>query len=96
MAHHRAHHRNADIRQFKGVTVYDWESEPADERPTVFGASTGFDGQSSLFDASTLERRRRARRRSRRRGGLALWLPVVMVLGLSSALLYAAARVLHH
>lgn len=93
-----AKHRAPAVRQFKGETVYDWETEPADERPTVFGASTGFDGHSSLFDASTLERQRRARRRSRgrARASRGLWLPVLVVLSLSSALMYAAARVLHH
>ncbi|MEW6707921.1 MAG: hypothetical protein AB1430_24000 [Pseudomonadota bacterium] len=89
--------RTSDIRRFKGETVYDWESEPADERPTEFGASTGFSTYSGYFHTtadSSLERRRRAARRYRRKGSGGLVLGVVVVMAVVTGLLYVASKVL--
>jgi len=50
---------------FKSTQVFDWASEPADERPTDFGSSTGFSGLSgygALQPAPTSVRRRRQHR----------------------------------
>ena len=80
-------HRSSAVRQFKGETVYDWESEPAEERPTGFDASTTFAAStlsSSGFHStstynSTLEARRRVAR-YRRRGSISVWLMAGLVL----------------
>jgi hypothetical protein len=34
---------------FKETQIYDWESEPADERPSEFGHSTGYGPSSTLM-----------------------------------------------
>ncbi len=89
--------QSSPVRRFKGETVYDWESEPADERPTEFGASTGFSSYSGYFHStqdSALERRRRMARRHRRKGSGGLVLGLVVTLALVSGVLYVASRVL--
>lgn len=85
------------IRRFKGETVYDWESEPADERPTEFGASTGFSTHSGFFHStvdSSLERRRRMARRYKRKGSGGLVTGLVVVMAVVTGVLYLASRVL--
>jgi hypothetical protein len=87
----------SSVRRFKGETVYDWESEPADERPTEFGASTGFSSYSGYFHStldSELERRRRMARRYRRKGSGGLVLGLTVVMAVVTAALYLASRVL--
>jgi hypothetical protein len=82
----------SSVRQFKGVAIYDWESEPAEERPTGFDASTSFSSStltSSGFAPtsayhSTLEARRRAAR-YRRRGSISVWLLACLVLAAATA-----------
>lgn len=50
---------------FKSTQVFDWAAEPADERPTDFGRSTGFSVMSdyaALQPAPMSVRRRRQHR----------------------------------
>ena len=85
------------VRRFKGETVYDWESEPADERPTEFGASTGFSTYSGYFHStadSSLERRRRMARRYKRKGSGGLVIGLAVVMAAVTGVLYIASRVL--
>jgi hypothetical protein len=44
---------------FKGTQTYGWDSEPAEERPSEFGHSTGYGSISRTFGRSP--RRSRAR-----------------------------------
>lgn len=72
---------------FKPTQVFDWASEPADERPTDFGRSTGFStvsGFATLHEVPASARRRA----QQRRGMLRFVFSTTLVLGLSvSALL---------
>lgn len=54
---------------FKSTQVFDWASEPADERPTDFGRSTGYSALSG-FGALHEARTPSARRRQQHRNGL--------------------------
>ena len=86
------HQQLSPVCRSKGVAVYDWESEPAEERPTGFDASTSFSSStlsSSGFAPtsahhSTLEARRRAAR-YRRRGSISVWLLACLVLAAVTA-----------
>ena len=66
---------------FKSTQVFDWASEPADERPTDFGRSTGF---SVMSDYSALQPAPMSvRRRRQHRAGMAkLAIAAVMTLGM--------------
>ena len=94
----------SEIRKFKGETVFDWESEPSDERPTEFGSSTQFSstgyshltGYSQLSGYSTLESERRAsrpRRRVKRRGSV--WVPATLVFAFAVLGLIGLVHYLH-
>lgn len=68
---------------FKSTQVFDWASEPADERPTDFGRSTGYSalsGYGALQEARTPSARRR---REHRNGVLKLALAGAAILGVS-------------
>lgn len=63
-------HQDA-VRVYKGVTVFDWDHEPTDMRPSAFAESTQYDAvwaPSTQTRTSMLERRRP--RPPRKRGGL--------------------------
>lgn len=63
-------HQDA-VRVYKGVTVFDWDHEPSDMRPSAFAESTQYGNvwaPSTQTRASTLEHRRARPRR--KRGGL--------------------------
>lgn len=62
---------------FKHTQVFDWEAEPAPERPSEFPASTGF---STLTSGYALPPSRRYRRRSSA-GAWVTWLLAAAVLG---------------
>jgi hypothetical protein len=69
---------------FKATQVFDWASEPADERPTDFGRSTGYSllsGYGALQENSGSAHRRHQRPRSS--GVVRLALTATLVLGLS-------------
>lgn len=87
--------QDSSVRRFKGETVYDWSSEPADERPTEFGSSTGY-SQLSGFSHSTLNSSlefQRARRRARSSSRY-LWVVAGLVLAAVTTSVMALAKVL--
>ena len=55
-------HRNQP--RFKNTQVFDWESEPHDERPSEFAQSTGYSALSGLYVPE------QSRPRRRRQGGV--------------------------
>ncbi|MEO8153243.1 MAG: hypothetical protein ABI605_09265 [Rhizobacter sp.] len=55
---------------FKTTQIFDWESEPTDERPTDFSGSTGFSALSGYYVAPEAHIARQ-RRQQRHRIGLA-------------------------
>ncbi len=78
---------------FKSTQIFDWDSEPVDERPTDFGSSTGFSthsGYQTMRDVPASARRRR----EHRSGMIKLLASVAFILGLSSAGLMVMARYL--
>lgn len=78
-------HQDA-VRVYKGVTVFDWDHEPTDMRPSAFVESTQYDAvwaPSTQTRASMLESRRP--RPPRKRGGLGT-LGVVGVLAVATLL----------
>lgn len=84
------------LPDFKPTQVFDWASEPADERPTGFGHSTGFSTGYSLSNFAGLhEPPPSARRRREHRRGLAkLLVSAVLVLGASTTALITMAHYL--
>ncbi len=65
------------LRKFKGVTVIDWDTEPAEERPSQFADSTLY---ADLLGAPATRGRGK-----RQRGGLgAAWLALAIVLGVGT------------
>lgn len=73
---------------FKPTQVFDWDHEPADERPTDFGRSTGY---SSLSGFGSLQQvSGHAHRRHQVQGASMAKLMAVtcLVLGLSVSALY--------
>lgn len=81
-------------RDFKPTQVFDWESEPADERPTDFGRSTGFSSLSG-YGALPNPRPQTRRHRGHGEGMFKLALSAVFLLGLCSVALYKMAHLLH-
>jgi hypothetical protein len=78
---------------FKSTQIFDWDSEPADERPTDFGRSTGF----STLNGYLVEppsRAARRRRRDYRNGMIKLLVVSTLILGISIAAMYQMARFL--
>ena len=72
------------MRVYKGVTVFDWDHEPTDMRPSAFVESTQYDAvwaPSTQTRVSMLESRRP--RPPRKRGGLGT-LGVVSVLAVAT------------
>lgn len=66
--------------RYKDTQVFDWESEPHDERPSEFAQSTGYQLHSGFYVAPVTSSRRR-----RGGSGLVLWLMVGGALGLGLA-----------
>ena len=79
---------------FKSTQVFDWESEPADERPTDFGQSTNF---SALSGYSTLSEPRPVSRRQRehRLGLMKLAGVGVVILSVCMVVVSQMAHLLH-
>ena len=65
--------------QFKESQLYDWESEPVDERPSEFMPSTGYATLSSGYHSAIGRQTRRASR-SGRHFGLAGMLAFVLLI----------------
>lgn len=62
---------------FKQTQVFDWEAEPAPERPSEFTPTTGFSTLSSGYALPPSERYRRRRNA----GAFTTWLLAALVLG---------------
>ncbi len=73
---------------FQPTAVYDWESEPKDERPSEFAPTTGYQLHSGFYVAPVVSHRRRGN------GGL-VWLGAAAVAGSGVLGLLALARMLH-
>lgn len=71
----------ATVRKFKGSTVYDWDSEPSDERPSEFTAGAAVSVPAHRA-ATGLEQRRA--RPARKRGGLSTLAVSMLLLGVSA------------
>ena len=79
---------------FKATQVFGWESEPADERPTDFGGSTGFSALSGYHVAPEAQLSRR-RQQQRHRSGLAkLAVVSLAIMGVATAALVQMAHLL--
>ncbi|MBX3607506.1 MAG: hypothetical protein KF788_19655 [Piscinibacter sp.] len=70
-------------RDFKDTQVYDWSTEPKDERPSEFIPSTGFSSLSGYYAMPPDARVQRRRRGSS--GGLWLLAVVGLAIGLGVA-----------
>ena len=78
---------------FKSTQIYDWSTEPADERPTDFGRSTGF----STLNGYLVEPPSQARHRQQRhyRTGMAKLLGVsALIFGMAIVAMFEMARFL--
>lgn len=80
------------VPDFKQTQVFDWASEPADERPTDFGQSTGYSlsNFAGLHEPPPSARRRR----EHRRGMAKLLVSAALVLGASTTALITMAHYL--
>jgi hypothetical protein len=79
---------------FKATQVFSWESEPADERPTDFGGSTGFSALSGYYVAPEAHVARR-RQQQRHRAGLAkLAVVSLAIMGVATVALMQMAHLL--
>ena len=45
------------VRKFKGTTVFDWDSEPSEERPSEFAESSVFLSQTAISRSSGFHKR---------------------------------------
>ena len=84
------------IRRFKGETVFGWENEPADERPSSLSESTQYGALWAPLtrpSASGLEvaRPRPPQKRSGRAG---VWLAVLVAVTLAAGALFGVVRLL--
>lgn len=79
---------------FKSTQVFDWASEPKDERPTDFGSSTGFSALSGYYALPETSTRDRRQRREHKQGFAKLVVASAFILGLSVFLMYEVIRFL--
>jgi hypothetical protein len=77
------------VRKFKGVTVIEWDTEPADERPSEFADSTLY---ADLIGPPPQPLYRSHRRRN---GSGSAWLALALVMALAGSGLFWLARLLH-
>jgi hypothetical protein len=96
------------VRKFKGTTVFDWDSEPTEERPSEFAESSLYLSQTAISRSSGFHKRggdftgrstgysqlERARPRpAQKRGGSGtLWLALGMVAIITVGGLYGLMR----
>jgi len=78
------------VRKFKGVTVIDWDTEPAEERPSQFADSTLY---ADLIGAPPAALYRSPKKR---KGSGSAWLSVALVLAIGSGGLFWMVRLLQH
>lgn len=74
---------------FKTTQVFDWDSEPKDERPSEFVPSTGFSSLSGYYSMPPDARVMRHNRRSGGGGGAVLWLSAGLVIALGAVAMLA-------
>ncbi|MFY9510649.1 MAG: hypothetical protein WAQ05_06730 [Rubrivivax sp.] len=48
---------STNIRKFKGTTVFDWDAEPSEERPSEFAESSLYLGQTAISRSSGFHKR---------------------------------------
>lgn len=80
-------------QDFKVTQVFDWASEPADERPSEFGRSTGYSALSGYGALQDTHGSASRRQRPRSNGMAKLVVTMSVVLGLS---LTAVATLVHY
>ena len=86
---HKQSSQHKTVRKFKGVTVIDWDTEPAEERPSEFADSTLY---ADLIGPPSTSLYRSPKKR---KGSGSAWLGLALVLALASGGLYWMARLLH-
>lgn len=79
---------------FKPTQVFDWATEPADERPTDFGRSTGYSQLSGFGSLQEVSGRAHRRHQAQGAGMAKLMVVTCAVLGLSVSALYAMVQYL--
>lgn len=88
------------IRRFKGVTVFDWDSEPSEMRPSEFVESTLASPMwttPSRLEAPVPALEVRRPRPPRKQGGVGtVWLALAVAVALGAGMLLAALRWLPH
>jgi hypothetical protein len=78
---------------FKSTQVFDWSSEPSDERPTDFGRSTGYSTLNGYLSEPP-SRAAARRRRNYRKGVAKLLVASGLILGASILAMFEMARYL--
>lgn len=81
----------------KSLHVYDWDNEPADERPSEFQRSTGYgplSGYHSTFH-STIAPDVQARRAPDRFGAIKLLVFIAVLMAVGACALYWFTRATH-
>lgn len=68
----------------KATQVFDWETEPKEERPSEFVPSTGFSSLSGYYAMPPDSSVGRRYRRPRGGNGVVLWLATALVLALGA------------
>ena len=79
---------------FKSTQIFDWDSEPSDERPTDFGRSTGFSALSGYHMLPEPSRLAERRRREFRKGVAKLVVASAAILGISIVAMYEMVNLL--
>ena len=103
--------RAESVRKFKGTTVFDWDSEPSEERPSEFAESSlhlsqtaisrssGFSKRGGDFSARSSGystlERPRARPAQKRGGNGTIWLAIGMVIVITGGGLWGLMRWFH-
>lgn len=78
---------NSRRNDFKPSTVYDWDAEPKDERPSEFAQSTGYRVHSGFYVAPVVSTRRRS-------GAAVVWLAASVVAGVAVLALLMLVKML--
>jgi len=85
--------RNESIRRFKGETVFDWETEPADERPSELAEPTQYGALWAPTRSPYVGLEVPRARPPRKRGGLGnAWIAVLLTVALAAAAILGYVR----
>jgi hypothetical protein len=84
------------IRKFKGETVFGWEHEPADERPSQFSDTTQYGALWAPLTRPPTSPLEVARPRPPQKRGAApnAWLAALLVVTLAAGAIFGAVRLL--